>query len=411
LTVGTWNANVIGNAYTTANSANGASTIVARDSNGNFTANAGTFTSVSGNGVALTAINASNVSSGTLDNARTTANSANGASTIVARDSNGSFSGNVITGTTGTFTNISGNGVALTAINASNVTSGTLDNARTTAATANGASTIVLRGSSGEFTAGAITGASFTGSGTGISAINASNISSGTIANARTTASDANGASTIVARDASGNFTANAGTFTSVSGNGVALTAINASNIASGTIANARTTASDANGASTIVSRSASGSFAGNIITVAAGSNSAPSITTASDDNTGIYFPAADSVGFAEGGTGYKVGYRNVPQSGSDKTSSYTLATSDIGEFVGVGASGSITIPNSTFSAGDVISVFNNTTANVTITCSITTAYISGVNTDKDTMVLATRGLATILFISGTVCVVTGNVS
>lgn len=58
----------------------------------------GTFTSVSGNGVALTAINASNVTSGTLVNARTTASSSNGASTIVLRDSNGSFAGNVVTG-------------------------------------------------------------------------------------------------------------------------------------------------------------------------------------------------------------------------------------------------------------------------------------------------------------------------
>jgi hypothetical protein len=105
------------------------------------------------------------------------------------------------------------------------------------------------------------------------------------------------------------------------------------------------------------------------------------------------------------------LGYRNVPQSGSDKTSSYTLALTDIGEFVGVGTSGSITIPNATFAAGDIVSIFNNTTGNITITCSITTAYIAGTNTDKDTMTLATRGVATILFISGTVCVVTGNVS
>ncbi len=105
------------------------------------------------------------------------------------------------------------------------------------------------------------------------------------------------------------------------------------------------------------------------------------------------------------------VGYRNVPQSGSDKTTSYSLATTDVGKFVGVGTSGSITIPNSTFAAGDIVSIFNNTTGNITITCSITTAYIAGTDTDKATMTLATRGVATILFISGTVCVVSGNVS
>ena len=46
----------------------------------------------------LTGLNASNVSSGTLSNARTTASSSNGASTIVARDASGNFAGNQITG-------------------------------------------------------------------------------------------------------------------------------------------------------------------------------------------------------------------------------------------------------------------------------------------------------------------------
>jgi hypothetical protein len=60
---------------------------------------------------------------------------------------------------------------------------------------------------------------------------------------------------------------------------------------------------------------------------------------------------------------------------------------------------------------GVVVSVFNNTWGNITITCSITTAYIGGTDADKATITLATRGIATILFISGTVCVVNGNVS
>lgn len=104
------------------------------------------------------------------------------------------------------------------------------------------------------------------------------------------------------------------------------------------------------------------------------------------------------------------VGFRNVPAVGT-KTGSYTLEVGDVGKYVQVGSGGSITIPNSTFAEGDVVSVFNNTSGNVTITCSITTAYIAGLDSDKATMTLATRGVATILFISGTVCVVSGNVS
>lgn len=105
-----------------------------------------------------------------------------------------------------------------------------------------------------------------------------------------------------------------------------------------------------------------------------------------------------------------KLGYVNLPAVGT-KTSSYTLATSDVGKYVQIGSGGSITIPDATFSEGDAVSLFNNTTGNITITCSITTAYIAGTDADKSTMTLATRGVATILFISGTVCVVTGNVS
>jgi hypothetical protein len=109
-------------------------------------------------------------------------------------------------------------------------------------------------------------------------------------------------------------------------------------------------------------------------------------------------------------GTQYEVGFRNIPPVGT-KTGSYTLAVADVGKYVQVGTGGSITIPDATFAEGDVISLFNNTTGNITITCTITTAYIGGVNTDRATVTLATRGVATIFFISGTVCVINGNVS
>ena len=120
---------------------------------------------------------------------------------------------------------------------------------------------------------------------------------------------------------------------------------------------------------------------------------------------------ASRTVTFPDPGGNYTVGFRNIPQSGSAKTTTYTLAVGDVGEFVEVGSGGSITIPDATFAAGDAVSIFNNTTGTVTITCSITTAYIAGTDSDKATMTLASRGVATVLFISGTVCVVTGNVT
>ena len=102
---------------------------------------------------------------------------------------------------------------------------------------------------------------------------------------------------------------------------------------------------------------------------------------------------------------------RSIPKSGAAKTTSYTLATTDNGQFIEVGTGGSITIPDATFATGNAVSVFNNTSGNITITCTITTAYIGGTDSDKATVTLATRGVATILFISGTVCVINGNVT
>ena len=104
------------------------------------------------------------------------------------------------------------------------------------------------------------------------------------------------------------------------------------------------------------------------------------------------------------------LGYLNIPAVGT-KTASYTLALADVGKYVRLETGGSIIIPDATFTEGDAITLVNSTSGNITITCTITTAYISGTNTDKATMTLATRGLATIFFVSGTVCVVSGSVS
>jgi len=102
---------------------------------------------------------------------------------------------------------------------------------------------------------------------------------------------------------------------------------------------------------------------------------------------------------------------RAIPQSGAAKVASYTLAVTDVGEFIEVGTSGAIVVPDATFSAGDAVVIFNNTSGNITITLSITTAYLAGTDADTATLTLATRGVCSILFISGTVCVVSGNVS
>ena len=97
---------------------------------------------------------------------------------------------------------------------------------------------------------------------------------------------------------------------------------------------------------------------------------------------------------------------RAIPQNTTG--GALSLATSDVGKVVI--ATGTITIPNSIFSAGDAVSIFNNTASDLTITCTIATTYKAGENSDIASATLATRGIATILFVSGTVCVISGNI-
>jgi hypothetical protein len=105
------------------------------------------------------------------------------------------------------------------------------------------------------------------------------------------------------------------------------------------------------------------------------------------------------------------VGFRGIPSAGAAKTGSYTLATADRGEFVEVGSGGSITVPTSTFAAGDAVVIFNNTTGNVTLTTSAPTTYVGGTNTTRTSVTLATRGICNVLFVTPTLVVITGNVT
>lgn len=106
-----------------------------------------------------------------------------------------------------------------------------------------------------------------------------------------------------------------------------------------------------------------------------------------------------------------KVGYLNIPQTGSAKTTSYTLAIGDVGKFVVLGTSGTIVIPASVFAVGDVISIVNNTTAGISNTSSAVTAYLGGTNTVVTSFTLASRGVCTVLFVTASVVFITGNVS
>ena len=102
---------------------------------------------------------------------------------------------------------------------------------------------------------------------------------------------------------------------------------------------------------------------------------------------------------------------RNIPSAGAAKTSEYTLTISDVGEFVTIGTSGKVLIPNNTFATGNAISVYNDTTGNVSLNISTTTGYVVGTNTNRTGVTLATRGIANILFINPSYCILSGNLT
>ena len=104
---------------------------------------------------------------------------------------------------------------------------------------------------------------------------------------------------------------------------------------------------------------------------------------------------------------------RKIPQSGSDKSTAYTLLANDVGRLIAITSNGSIVVPNGVFASGDVVSVYNNTAANITMTLNPANSYISGNNTNRNNAVLnvSTRGVATILYLGSNNCVVTGSVS
>ena len=126
----------------------------------------------------------------------------------------------------------------------------------------------------------------------------------------------------------------------------------------------------------------------------------------------GTYYLKSYSTGswvtaFAVDGSGNvsdaKGDVRTIPQ--NTQAGSYQLTTSDVGKHILAGAT--VIIPNSTFAAGDAVTIVNNTSGNITITASIGTLYNTA-DAATGNRTLAARGMATILFASATVGYISG---
>jgi hypothetical protein len=99
---------------------------------------------------------------------------------------------------------------------------------------------------------------------------------------------------------------------------------------------------------------------------------------------------------------GVTIGFRNIPRS----TTSGTATTADVGKCIAVSAG--ITVPSATFSAGDAVSIYNNSASAITITQGSGLTLRQGGTANTGNRTLAARGMATIWFNSASEAIITG---
>jgi hypothetical protein len=165
---------------------------------------------------------------------------------------------------------------------------------------------------------------------------------------------------------------------------GANITSLNATAVSSGTLDNARTSASSSNGASTIVARDASGNFSAAVITATTVNATTFNGTTVNDAGGNL---------------------RTIPQNA--KTTSYTLAVGDIGEFISTNSS--VTVPNTTFAGGDVVSIYNTTSSNITVIQGASTTLTKAGSATTGNATLLQYGIATVLCTGANTFVITGT--
>ena len=97
---------------------------------------------------------------------------------------------------------------------------------------------------------------------------------------------------------------------------------------------------------------------------------------------------------------------RAVPSNA--QTSAYVLVATDNGKHISI-TTGGVTVPSAVFSAGDTVTIYNNSGSAQTITqgASVTMYLVGTATTGNRT--LAQRGLCTVLCVAANTFVVTGG--
>ena len=97
---------------------------------------------------------------------------------------------------------------------------------------------------------------------------------------------------------------------------------------------------------------------------------------------------------------------RRVPANTQTGASAYTLVAADSGKLI-ARSGGSVTIPNSVFTTGDMVTILNNSGSDITLTASVSTLYNSA-DASTGNRTLAGSGMATIYFTGATSAFISG---
>jgi hypothetical protein len=94
----------------------------------------------------------------------------------------------------------------------------------------------------------------------------------------------------------------------------------------------------------------------------------------------------------------------------NSQTSGYTLVATDAGKTVSI-TTGGVTIPNAVMAAGNIVSIYNNSSSSQTITqgSSLTLQFAGQSSSTTGNRTLGLYGLCTIVFISSSNAVITGS--
>jgi hypothetical protein len=383
--------------------------------------NNGTLTmNVSGTGLSGSQTFTANQSSAATFTVTSNATNANTASTIVARDASGNFSAGTITAT------LSGNASTATSATTAGTITSQANSATITAATANTASTIVLRDASGNFSAGTITATLSGNASTATSATSATTASNATTAGGFTPSVSGGVASRIVVADGSGyinNTYFNSTDNSQASGVTAVMVKAGDNYYRSGTAAAVATFISGQTmniaGSSTSCTGNAAGLSAtlavtsgGTGVTTSTGSGSNVLSTSPTLTTPVLGTPTSGNLSNCTADGTNKVGYLNMPQNA--QTGSYTLVLADAGKHIyhasGAGAA-TYTIPANAsvaYDIGTAVSFINLSATAISIAITTDTMYLSSAGT-TGTRTLAQYGTATAVKVTSTAWIITGS--